>query len=345
MNVIPPEKMDVLKQMSDVHGVKLADIQKFYETKINDETFTPNFPNQADLFSYVDSLLLGFIQDFVNSTMEEFEIIVIASSCPREAKTGSIFSNHTCAAKRTPEQIAENIQTGKAVGENGIKWLAIRNGEDSGILERITPLTTGRIKVSIGKEDERAIEAYSRSNSEFTPCSVSFVEESGKKEYIKKLIRNVTLAQAGSNLSAKDEKGYAISYSLRLIVGTMSGRRLMKNEKTKKETAIINIMDGSVAGNSEFFKNKQVPDPDNAGKTKIQYGGFSGFCEPDDIRELDRGTYGMYIGHITTANNMNVQTIIPIMAVIPKKNTEKLQKPGKPVVEAPPVAAVTAANI
>lgn len=351
MNPIPQEKKDFLKMMSEIHGIPLLDIEKFYEKHLNDEAYVAQFANQADLLSYVDMLLNGHIQDYVNSTMEEFEVLVLASSTPRESKKGSIFSNHTCIGRRTAAQHAENIKAGKATDDNKTKWIAVRNGDDSGILERIAPRSTGVIKVSIGKEEDGAIEAYSRANSEFVPGAISFIKNTEINDFINKQIRNVTIAQAGSNLSAKDDKGYAISYSLRLIRGVISGRRISKkiDEETKKErvSAIINIMDNSVQTNSEFFKNKQVPDTNNPGKTKTQYGGFSGFCEVEDIKDLDRGTLGIFIGHITSGNSMNVQTIIPVMAVAPKKPTEKLNKPAPAVPAAPaaPAQEVSSANI
>ena len=349
MNPIPQEKQDFLKQMSDIHIIPLVYLQKFYERYLNDPTYTTQFANQADLLEYVDMLLNGHIQDYVNSKQEEFEVLVVVSSSPRESKKGSLFSSHVVCAKRTPEQLEENVKAGTATGENKVKWLAVRNMEDSAIIDKIPALSTGRMKVSISKEDDGAIEAFSRPNSEFTPGAISFVKEADKTEFVRKLIRKVTIAQAGSNQSAKDDKGYAIPYSLRLIHGVISARRITKkiDEETKKEreSGIINLMDTSVQTNSEFFKNKTIPDKDNPGKTKIQYGGFSGFVEPDDIRELDRGTLGDFIGYITAPNTMNIATIIPQMAVAPKKATERLQKPGQTKAPETPAAGASPAYI
>jgi hypothetical protein len=348
MNPIPQEKQDFLKQMSDIHGIPLVDLQKFYERHLNDPTYTTQFANETELLGYVDMLLGGHIQDYVNSVMEEFEAIVVVSSSPRASKKGALFSSHVMFAKRTPEQVEENTKAGKPADVK-LKWLAVRNMEDSAIIDKIPALSTGRVKISISKEEDGAVEAFSRPNSEFVQGVVSFVKEADKTEFIRKAIRKVTIAQAGSNLSAKDDKGYSIPYSLRLIRGTISSRRITKktDEETKKEreTGIINIMDTSVQTNSEFFKNKTIPDKDNPGKTKIQYGGFSGFVEPDDIRELDRGTLGDFIGYITAANNMNVATILPQIAVAPKKPTDRLQKAKAPATETPPVNAANPANI
>lgn len=340
MNPIPQEKQDLLKQMSDIHGIPLDDLQKFYERHLNDPTYASQFTTEVEKLSYIDMLLGGHIQDYVNATQEEFEVIVVTSSSPRETKKGALMSNHVVLAKRTPKQMVENTNKGTA-GENKIKWLAVRNMEDSGIIEKIPALTTGCMKVPVGKEEDGAIESFSRPNSEFVPGAISFVPEANKLEFIRKVIKKVTIAQAGSNLSAKTDNGYAIPYSLRLIHGTISSRRITKkiDEETKKEreTGIINIMDTSIQANSEFFKNKTVPDIKNPGKTRTEYGGFGGFVDPADIRDLDRGTLADFIGHINSANQMNIATIIPQIAVAPKKPTERLQtgKAKYPATEVP----------
>ena len=91
----------------------------------------------------------------------------------------------------------------------------------------------------------------------------------------------------------------------------------------------------------DFGKSKQVPDPKNPGKTMTEYGGFSAFVDPVDIETIGKGSECIFIGTLTGARMMNVGTIIPILAIAPKKPTEKLQKPGAAIV-APPSGVIDA---
>jgi hypothetical protein len=91
---------------------------------------------------------------------------------------------------------------------------------------------------------------------------------------------------------------------------------------------MLNLGDASTAMIPDFGKSKQVADPKHPGKTMTEYGGFSGFANPEDIKDIGKGSKCIFIGTVSSASNMNIDTIIPLLAIPPKKASEKLQKPG-----------------
>lgn len=319
---IPQEKIDWLSQMSQIHGILLEDLKKYYTRYLSDETYKAAFSTEAELLDYADMLITTHIQEFHSAVLTEYEIMVIVSSNPKVSKAGQLYNNHVVLAKLPGE------------GQK-VKWMNIVNLDENGKVERLTELSIGTIKVSVSKETEQTIDAFSRSNTEFVEKALTWLppDVKSRRDYLLKVIKNVEIANAGQHISAKseDQKGF-LPYSLRVIRGTISMHLIIKktDEKTKteRETGIINIVDKSVSSNPDFFKQKTVSDPKNPGKTMTIYGGFSAFVEPSDIRDKGKGTEAYFIGRITAANQMNVDTILPVLVIAPKKPTEKLQKPG-----------------
>ncbi len=329
---IPQTKKDFIVQLSQIHGIPQEDLEKYYQKHLDDPTYAQAFPNENDLMDYIDNLLITHIQEFHSAIMEEFEIFIIASSTPRESRQGNVYNGHTVLAKRPQEQKP--------------KWMAIMNTEDTGVVQRLKSLDTGSMKVNIREENEQIITAFSRPTSEFVPKTLTWIpaDENGKKEFLRRIIKKVDIASAGQNLSARDpgkdgKPGFVNKFSLRLVRGTIASHRIKKitDEETGKEreTAIITLVDKSVATNPEFFKQKTKPDPKNPGKTLTEYGGFSAFCEPDDVRLVGKESDVEAIGYINSAHGMNAAAILPILAFAPKKPTEKLQKPGTHQPQAP----------
>lgn len=318
---IHQEKIDWLNQIAQIQGIPIEDLKKYYTTQINDPTCISAFPNEDDLLNYVDNLVATFIQEFHSVKMTEYEIVVITSSTPRVSKAGNLYNTHVALAKL-------------AKSESAPKWMNIINNEDNGVVERIESFSTGTIKVNVKTEDETQIDAFSRINTEFVPCVLSWVPQTPteKKDWIKKTLRSFTIATAEKNLSAKTHDLRGINpCSLRWIQGNIATHRIIKkiNEKTgeDREFGIITITDKSVVTIPDFGKSKQISDPNNPGKTITLYGGFSAFVEPDDIRSVGRGSECIFIGTLPSGRQMNVGTIIPILAIPPKKPTEKLQIP------------------
>jgi len=328
---IPQQKLDWLSQIAEIQGIPVDDLKKYYDKQINDTTCVAAFPKEEDLLDYVDNLLATHIQEFHSAVMTEYEVVVFVSSSPKVSKAGNLYNNHTVMAK--------------LIGEGQkIKWMNIVNNEDTGNVERLPILSTGTIKVNVKTENDAQIDAFSRTNTEFVPKTLSWVPQTlaEKKEWMKKSIRQFTIAEAGKNLSAKTQDLKGINpCSLRWIEGNIATHRIIKktDEKTGNErvTGIITITDKSVLTNPDFGKNKTVPDPKNPGKTMTEYGGFSAFADPEDIKDIGKGSKCLFIGTVASVKMMNVGTIIPILAIPPKKPTEKLQIPGTqaPTVQAP----------
>lgn len=335
---IPVSKMDFLKQLSSIHGIKIADLTTFFETKLNDPAVVTLLteegvaPTEDEIIEYVNGLLNVYVSDCLSAVMEEFNGIFIIAGKAKESKKGGMWSNSMFLGKRTGE------------GDKTPKLISIRNGEDSGML--YTPISatdTGRIKISVGDETANTIVGFAKPASEFIKEDVDWIPKTRKEKiaYLKKIIKNVKISEAGKNTSPKDEKsGYANAFALRLIHGTVSGRRITKkiDPDSKKESlsANINIVDDSVQMNGEFFKTKQVVDPKDATKKKTLYGGFGGFCDPEDVEGIDRGSVVDVIGYINDEHNMTIGTVIPSVVVIPKKPSEKLKlKPSNPTTNVP----------
>ena len=340
---IPQNKLDWLKQIADIQGIPVEDLIKYYGKQINDKTCIDAFPKEEDLLDYVDNLLATHIQEFHSAVMTEYEIVVVVSSAPKTSKAGNLYNNHTVLAKIPGDD------------QKAPRWMNIVNNEDTGNVVRLEPLSTGIIKVNVKSENDVQIDAFSRTNTEFTPKVLSWVPQTmaEKKEWIKKSIRQFTILTAGQNLSAKTQDGKGVNpCSLRWIKGNISTHRIIKktDEKTGVErvTGILNLTDSSVVTIPDFGKSKQIPDPKNAGKTITEYGGFSAFADPVDIEHIGKGSECVFIGTVASARQMNVGTILPILAIAPKKPTDKLQKPTgnqAPVVPAAPDASVNPTNI
>lgn len=335
---IPAGKMDFLKQLSSMHGIKIADLTTFFETKLNDPAVVALLtegvipPTEEEIIDYASGLLNVYVSDCLSAVMEEFSGIFIIAGRAKESKKGGMWSNSVFLGKRTGE------------GDKTPKLISIRNGEDSGMLYTpILALDTGKIKVSVGEETPNGITGFAKPASEFIKEDVDWIPKTRKEKiaYLKKIIKNVKISEAGKNVSPKDEKsGYANAFGLRLIHGTVSGRRITKkiDPDTKKESlsANINIVDDSVQMNGEFFKTKQVVDPKDPTKKKTLYGGFGGFCDPEDVEGIDRGSVVDVIGYINDEHNMQVGAVIPTVIVIPKKPSEKLKlKPGNSAINVP----------
>jgi hypothetical protein len=327
---IPVQKADWLAQIAEIQGIPVEDLKKYYLKQINDTTCIAAFPKEEDLLDYVDNLLATHIQEFHSAVMTEYEVVILVSSEPRPSKAGNINNNHVVMAKLPGD------------GQK-VKFMDIENYAETGKVERLPVLSTGTIKVNVRSENDAQIDAQSTSVTEFVQKPLSWVPNTmtERREWIKKAIRNFKISEAGKNLSTKDKDGkWFNKCSLRWVEGVISTHRIIKktDETTgaERHTGIITISDASVLTNPEFSKNKTVPDPKHPGKTMTEYGGFSAFVDPVDIAEIGKGSKCIFIGTVTSPKNMNVGTIIPILAIAPKKPSERLQKPGTQT-PAPPV--------
>ncbi len=330
MTTIPAGKMDFLKLMSSTHGIKIDDLTTFYEKHLNDPAVVTLLteggiaPTEDEIIQYIDGLLQVFISDCLSAKMEEFSGIFLIAGRAKPSKKGGLWSNSMFLGKRTGE------------GDKTPKFISIRNGEDSGILYTpISVIDTGKIKISVGDETANTIVGFAKPATEFIKEDVDWIPKTRKEKiaYVKKIIKNVEINQAGKNVSPRDEKGtYPNSFALRLVHGTVSGRRITKkidpDTKVESLSASLNIVDNTVMGNSEFFKQKQVVDPKDATKKKTIYGGFGGFCDPEDVEGIDRGSVVDVIGYINDEHSMQIGAVIPTVIVVPKKPSEKLMKPG-----------------
>lgn len=326
---IPQIKADWLAQIAEIQGIPLDDLKKYYHKQINDDTCRNAFPKEEDLLDYVDNLLATHIQEFHSAVLTEYEIVVFVSSEPRASKAGNVNNNHVVMAKLPGD------------GQK-IKFMDIENYAETGKVERLEVLSTGTIKVNVRSENDVQIDAQSTSVTEFVPKQLQWVPVTmnERKEWMKKAIRNFKIAEAGKNLSTKDKDGkWFNKCSLRWVEGVISSHRIIKktDESTgvERQTGIITISDASVLTNPEFSKNKTIKDPKNPTKTITEYGGFSAFADPADIANIGKGSKCIFIGTVTSPKNMNIGAIIPILAIPPKKPTEKLQKPGSTQASAP----------
>ena len=336
---IPQTKIDWLNQIAEIQGIPVDDLKKYYHKQINDTTCTAAFPKEEDLLDYVDNLLATHIQEFHSAVMTEYEVVIIVSSEPRASRAGNVNNNHIVMAKLPGD------------GQK-VKFMDIENYQETGNVERLPILATGTIKVNVRTENDVQIDAQSTAVTEFIPREVSWVPKTmtEKKEWIKKSIRNFKIAEAGKNLSTKDKDGkWFNKCSLRWVEGVISTHRIIRktDEKTDAERVIgiITISDASVLTNPDFSKNKTIPDPKHPGKTMTEYGGFSAFADPADIADIGKGSKCIFIGTVTSPKNMNVGSIIPILAIAPKKPTEKLQKPGTVAPEEPAIDAINPAML
>lgn len=319
---IPQNIVDWLNQIAQIQGIPVDDLQKYYLKQLNDATTTAAFPKEEDRIDYINNLLGTHIQEFHSAVMTEYEVVVLVSTTPKVSKAGNLYNNHVMMAKLPGE--------GQA-----FTWMNVVNNEDTGNVVKLEPLSTGTIKVNVKDTTDGKINAFSRTNSEFVPKPIANIPttKAEKLVWLKQSLKQFTIATAGQNLSAKtqDQKGIN-PCSLRWIQGNIATHRITKktDEKTgvERTTGIITITDKTVVTIPDFGKSKQVPDPKNPGKTMTQYGGFSAFADPVDIENIGKGSECIFIGTLPSATMMNIGTIIPILAIAPKKPTEKLQKPG-----------------
>jgi hypothetical protein len=322
---IPQNKLDKLKHISEARGVSLTDLIAFYERNIADPEMISMVPDETERYNFIDGQLNVYVNDLTSSVLEEFDFMAVIAGKPLETKTGGIFSNYVLLAVHR-----EGV-------DKRVKIMAVKNSDDSGIIyEPLAALDTGIIKVSVGKETDGTIEAYSKPGSTISKQMVTSFPQADKKakhEYLRKVIRTVKIDSASKNLTPKDEKGYSIPFGLRMVRGTVSSCRINKkiNETTKveSENCILNIIDESVELNSEFFKNKETVDPENPTKKKTIYGGFGGFADADDARPIGKGSLVDLIGFINSANSITIGTILPVITKAPITPKGRLNiKPG-----------------
>lgn len=331
---IPQNIVDWLNQIAQIQGIPMDDLKKYYEKQLNDTTTVAAFPKEEDRIDYINNLLGTHIQEFHSAVMTEYEVVVLVSSAPKTSKAGNLYNNHVMMAKLPGE------------GQK-FRWMNVVNNEDTGNVVRLEPLSTGTIKVNVKDKNEIQINAFSRTNTEFVPKQIASIPitRAEKIAWMKASLKQFTIASAGQNLSAKtqDQKGVN-PCSLRWIQGNIATHRIIKktDEKTglERTTGIITITDKTVVTIPDFGKSKQIPDPKNPGKTMTQYGGFSAFAEPTDIEYIGKGSECIFIGTVPSATMMNIGTIIPILAIAPKKPTEKLQKPT--TIATPPTGVIDA---
>ncbi len=336
---IPQNILDWLNQISGLQGIPVDDLQKYYLKQLNDPTCVAAFPKEEDRIDYVNNLLGTHIQEFHSAVMTEYEIVVVVSSAPKLSKAGNLNNNHVVMAKPVGND------------QKPPKWMNIDNYQETGKVERLEPLATGIIKVNVKSENDVQIDAQSTQATEFTPKPIAWVPQTvpEKKEWLKKAVRQFTIATADKNLSAKSADGKWINKcSLRWVVGTIATHFITKkiDDKTGLEriTGRITITDKTCVLIPDFGKPKQVPDPKNPGKTMTEYGGFTAFADPEDIAEIGKGSECIFIGTLASARQMNIGTIIPIRAIKPLKPTDKLQKPGAPIA-APPAGVIDASAV
>jgi hypothetical protein len=332
---IPQIKLDWLNQIATIQGIPVEDLKKYYLKQINDPTCVTAFPKEEDLLDYIDNLLATHIQEFHSAVMTTYEVVVFASSAIKTSKAGNAYNNHVMMARLPGEG-------------NPFRWMNVINNEDTGVVEKILPLSSGTYNVNVKENEGANIVAFSRSNSTFTPKVIAGIPTvmSEKIEWMKKSLKSFTIATAGQNLSAKDKDGkYVNPCSLRWMRGTIATHRITKkiDEKTgiERSTGILNLSDASAVTIPDFGKSKTITDPKNPGKTITEYGGFSAFVDPEDIATIGKGSECIFIGTLTSAKMMNINTIIPLLTIAPKKATEKLQKSGS-VTSTTPVGIIDA---
>lgn len=326
--VLPDKQMGFLNQMSSIHGIPPNDLIAFYEKNLNDPQHIAMWSNIEERLAYIDMLIGGYIQEFNSAVMEELDIFVAFSTNPRESKSSGQLTNKIIGITKRPTDAKP-------------KWLSIMNLEETGVIQKLPSLSTGTIKINIQKETETSIEAFSRSQTVFTPKTLEWLKDDAgavcnndpsKWAWLKKRIKNVEIAEAGKWLSAKNEKGYSVFNDLRIITGLIATRRISKkiDDETKKErqTGIITLTDKSILTNHDFFLNKEIVDPKDATKKKTQYGGFSAFVEPEDINEIGKDSYVDALGYIIGTQNMNIAYLHPILVKPPLKPSDRIQKPA-----------------
>lgn len=312
--------------MSSIHGIPINELTAFYEKNLTDSSHIAMWPNEDERLAYTDMLIGGYVQEFNSAVMEELDMLVAYSTAPRISNnTGQLFNFIVGVTKRPTDAKP--------------KWLKIMNLEETGIIQRFESLSTGKIKVNIQKETDSSIESFSRSTTEFHPKTLDWIKdennavcntEAAKWMWLKARVRNVDIASAGKHISAKDDKGYSIFNELRIVSGLIATRRITKkiDEETKKErqTGIITLTDKSILSDHNFFMNKEIDDPKNLGKKKTQYGGFSVFVEPEDIKDIGKNSVVDVLGYISSAQGMNAAMIHPILIKAPLKPTDRIQK-------------------
>ncbi len=323
---LPDKQMGFLQQMSSIHGIPINELTAFYEKNLNDPQHVVMWSNMEERLAYIDMLIGGYVQEFNSAVMEELDLFVVYSTNPRESKNSGQLVNQIIGITKRPAEARP-------------KFLKIMNLEETGVIQRLNSLSTGTINVNIQKETETTIEAFSRSQTVFKAKTLEWLKDDAgnvcntdiqKWLWLKKRIKTIEIAEAGKWISAKDEKGYAVFNDLRIISGFVATRRITKkiDEETKKErqTGILTLTDKSILNNHDFFVNKEIVDPKDATKKKMQYGGFSVFVEPVDIENIGKGSVVDLLGHISGPQNMNASYIHPILIKAPLKPTDRIQK-------------------
>ena len=336
---IPQNRKDFITQVASVNGIPLEDILKWYQKKIDDQGLIAQFSTTEGLLDYADTLLSTYIQDYHGSKLTEFEIFVLCSQSPHYTKAGAQVNSHTGLARKA--------------GEQKVKWINITNMEEGEQVKRITPLTTGVMAVNVSEETDSTIIAFSRPNGEFIEQPLTWIKPDmeSKRAYVRKLFKQIEIKDAPKHITPKDDKGYMVPFSMVLIRAVLARVSINLQDDGhggQRESCPISITDKStMLMPQDFFKTTEIADPkDTTGqKKKKLYGGFGGFAEADDIRQLGKGSEVEVICQIENDHNMKPLTVLPLTIMAPKKATDRLQKPPAAQTQAPPVSAPSAASV
>ncbi len=304
--VLTQPMLDELQQTATIQGIPLADLVGYCTKKYNDEGMWTAFNNDAqDVWNYINQIMNTMIDEFHNNVLTEFEVFIAGSTQVKVSKNDRKY-NSTIGYTKDGEKI---------------KYLLINDFTDEP--KTYKALDTGIMTLSADKEtNEVVVIAQAKSNTKFTPKKLVWCED--PLAFLKKVMRKSTIAEANKNISAKDEKGYTIKYSLRYIDATIIN---VGNVIEKTRSVNIKIADESIKNIPDFGKNRIVQDPKDSQKTITIYGGFGGFADKS-IKELyASGTKALFVGNIRDEHNMDILSIIPIYIKPYLKPTQKLNIP------------------
>jgi len=334
---IPQNRKDFITQVASVNGIPLEDMLKWYQKKIDDTTLIAQFATPDALLDYADQILSTYIQDYHGSKLTDCEIFVMASQSPHYTKAGAMVNMHTGLAIK--------------VGDTKTKWITITNMEDGEQVKKLKPLITGVMGVNIAEETDTTITAFSRPNGEFIEQTIPWIKPDmeSKRVLIRKLLKHIEIKDAQQNITPKDAKGYNVPFHMvliRAVLARVSVNLQDDGHGGQRESCPIKLTDKStMLMPGDFFKDSEIIDPkDPTGqKKKKVYGGFGGFAEADDVRDLGKGSEVEVICQIDDAHNIKPLAVLPITVIASKKATDRLQKstpPQAPLVNAPNAASV-----
>lgn len=334
---IPQNRRDFINQVASANGIPVEDMLKWYQKKIEDPALIAQFSSPDALLDYADQVLSQYIQDYHSGKLTDLELFVIVSQTPWYTKAGSRMNIHTGLAKRPDDK--------------KVKWITITNMEDSEQCKKLPGLCTGIMGVNIAEETDTTITAFSRPNGEFIAQPLSWIKPDmeSKRAYIRKLFKHIEIKDAPQNITPKDTKGYNVPFHfvlIRAVLARVSVNLQDDGHGGQRESCPIKLTDKStMLMPQDFFKDSEITDPKDPSKKKKVYGGFGGFAEADDVRELGKGSEVEVICQIEDAHNCKPFVILPITTIAPKKATDRLQtgKPASP--QTPPVNAPSAASV